>query len=95
MSDVKSNMKHHELKTDPEPFRASWWGWKPYEIRKNDRNFKPGDQISLRETVYSGEEMQAGKPLEYTGRCLGREVTEVRTGYGIKDGWCALGVKVV
>lgn len=88
-------MKHHELKTDSEPFNASWWGWKQYEIRKLDRDFKSGDQLSLRETVNSGEAMGNGAPLEYTGRCLGREITEVRTGYGIKDGWCILGVKTV
>ncbi len=88
-------MKHHELKTDKEPFNASWWGWKQYEIRKNDRDFRVGDQLSLRETVYSGEEMRNGKPLKYTGRCLGREIMEVRTNYGLKDGWCILGVNVV
>jgi len=88
-------MKHHELKTDPQPFSASWLGLKTYEIRKNDRDFKIGDQISLRETIYTGNEMKAGEPLAYTGRCLGREITEVRTGYGIKDGWCILGLRVV
>jgi len=83
---------NHELKTDSEPFQASQWGWKSYEIRRNDRDFKMGDHIALRETKYSGEEMKNGKPLEYTGRVLGRTITEVRTGYGIKDGWCILGV---
>ena len=86
-------MQHHELKTDPEPFAASLFGWKTYEIRKNDRNYECGDQLSLRETVYSGEEMSEGMPLEYTGMRLVREVTEVRTGYGIKEGWCIMGVK--
>jgi len=88
-------MKHHELKTDPEPFQASWWGFKPYEIRKNDRDFEPGDTLTLRETTRTGEEIANGAPLEYTGRCLGRVITEVRTGYGIKDGWCILGLKAV
>ena len=88
-------MDHHELKTDPEPFQASWRGWKPYEIRKFDRDYKVGDSLSLKETVFTGEQMQEGKPLEYTGRTLGREITEVRTGYGIKDGWCILGVRAL
>lgn len=89
------SIKNHELKTDPEPFSASWWGWKNYEIRKNDRDFKLGETLALRETKYSGEEMRSGKPLEYTGRVLGREITEVRTNYGLQNGWCILGVKPV
>ena len=88
-------IKNHELKTDPEPFRASWWGWKDYEIRINDRDFKAGDTLALRETKYSGEEMKNGEFLQYTGRVLGRQITEVRTGYGIKEGWCILGISKV
>lgn len=88
-------IKNHELKTDPEPFQACVWGFKSYEIRLDDRCFNQGDTLSLRETKYSGEEMQNGKPLEYTGRVLGRQITEVRTGYGIKDGWCVLGIRPI
>lgn len=88
-------MKHHELKTDPEPFNASCWGFKSYEIRLNDRDFRLGDHLTLHETVSTGEEMKNGAPLEYTGRCLGRAITEVRTNYGIKDGWCILAVRKV
>lgn len=89
-------MKHHELKTDPEVFSSAWAGFKTYEIRLNDRRFEVGDQVTLRETVFTRREMEAGVyPLEYTGRALGREITEVRTGYGLKDGYCALGLKGV
>lgn len=85
-------MKTHELKTDPEPFAASFRGDKMYEIRLNDRDFKCGDLLTLRETLWSGQEMRDGEPLEYTGRTLSRTITEVRTNYGISDGWCILGV---
>ena len=88
-------MKTHELKTDPEPFAASFRGDKPYEIRLNDRDFACGDLLTLRETKFSGEEMKEGKPLEYTGRTLSRIVSEVRTNYGISDGWCILGVRKI
>lgn len=86
-------MKIHELKTDPEPFAASLRGDKPYEIRRNDRNFSKGDMLILRETLHGGVEMAEGAPLEYTGRVLSRWVTEVRSGYGLKDGWVILGVR--
>ena len=38
----------HELKTYSEYFKAVISGEKPFEIRKNDRNFKVGDYIALR-----------------------------------------------
>jgi len=41
-------MTEHKLKTWPEPFEALYTGKKKYEIRKNDRNFKPGDILLLR-----------------------------------------------
>lgn len=83
----------HELKTDPEPFAASVRGDKPYEVRFNDRNFQVADLVLLHETRHSGKEMRAGKPLVYTGRSLLREITEVRSNYGMQEGWVILGVR--
>ena len=96
----------HELKTDAEVFQAVLDGKKTYEIRKNDRNFQVGDELHLKETVYTGEEMKArhngaypgemipGMPLEYTGRCIARYVTHVLRGpiYGLASGWCILSI---
>lgn len=89
------DMKAHELKTDPDVFEASWNDLKVFEIRKDDRNFSPGDRLFLKETVYSGEEMKAGKPLEYTGRSIEQHVNYILHGpcYGLNEGWVIMSVE--
>ena len=92
---MEYKQKWHDLKTDSEAFFASMRGDKPFEIRFNDREFEPADYLILRETIHSGAEMKKGMPLKYTGRTLTRMVTYVLDGYGVKDGWVILGVRVV
>ena len=48
----------HALKTIPQYFEASAEGTKNFEVRKNDRPFKPGDYVALNE--WNGK--------QYTGR---------------------------
>ncbi|WP_208451895.1 ASCH/PUA domain-containing protein [Burkholderia gladioli] len=86
---------NHELKTDPDVFAAVLTGRKTHEIRFNDRSFKVGDMLLLRETKYSGESMKAAPddyPLEYTGREAERVVSHVLDGdgYGLQPGWVVL-----
>jgi len=88
-------MKIHELKTDPDAFVASFRGDKLYEIRLDDREFRMGDMLVLRETAASGERMAEGAPLIYTGRVLSRIITHKLDGYGLKEGWVVLGVRNV
>lgn len=83
-------MKHHELKTDPAVFAAVIAGIKTHEIRFDDRAFAVGDVLHLRETRFTGYEMRAGEPLEYTGRSALREVSHIQTGYGLAEGWVIL-----
>lgn len=74
----------HELKTLPEFFQAIKEGIKPFEVRKNDRNFKVGDSLYLRE--WAGE--------EYTGRKLIRIITYIlNDSLYVKDGYVILGIK--
>ncbi len=48
MKKRKSKMKH-KLKCLPAYFDVTWQGYKQFELRKNDRNFLPGDIIILNE----------------------------------------------
>ena len=82
-------MTIHELKSDPEVFQANLDGRKRWEIRFNDRGFKVGDKLLLKETQFSGEEMKAGKPLIYTGSQIHFPVGYIMRGpaYGLKEGW--------
>jgi len=96
----------HELKTDPRTFAAVWEGTKLYEIRKDDRDrnpagrkpndlkgFQVSDELLLRETRFSGEQMKGGRLLEYTDREVLCVVTHKLTSYGLQEGWCILGIK--
>ncbi|KKL94715.1 hypothetical protein LCGC14_1861960 [marine sediment metagenome] len=43
------DQKEHELKIRPDFFKQTLNGTLPFEYRKNDRDFKPGDYLWLRE----------------------------------------------
>jgi hypothetical protein len=82
----------HKLKTDPAVFQAVLDGRKRFEIRRDDRGYYVGDTLHLRETRYTGMEMRAGAPLEYTGREAWVSVDYLLRGpvYGLADGWVVL-----
>jgi hypothetical protein len=79
----------HELKTDTEVFTAFADGMKTFEIRFDDRDFKVGDLLLLKETQHTGEEMKDGKPLIYTGQEDWLKVRYILRGpiYGLREGW--------
>ncbi|EMF0269884.1 DUF3850 domain-containing protein [Enterococcus hirae] len=72
----------HELKILPEYFEAVTSGRKQFEIRKNDRDYKVGDLLYLRE--WNGE--------DFTGDSYKAVVTYI-TDYAQKDGYVVMGIK--
>lgn len=79
-------MKYHELKISPRFFQAVWDGIKPFEIRKDDRDYQRGDILILRE--WDG--------AKYTGSALCVQITYILQDaqeYGLMDGYVVLGIR--
>lgn len=79
--------KVHELKILPEFYEDVSYREKSFELRKKDRDFRVGDTICLREwTPENG----------YTGRKIMVRIRYIYEGtgeYGLKKGYCILGIK--
>ena len=79
---------NHQLKILPSYFQLVWDGKKPFELRKDDRGYGIGDVLIL-------NEWSNGK---YTGRAIRAKVTCVLRDceeYGLQDGFCIMGIKIV
>ncbi|WP_373879805.1 ASCH/PUA domain-containing protein [Levilactobacillus brevis] len=74
----------HELKIQPEYFNAVLMETKTFEIRKNDRGYKVGDVLILKEWVPDTK--------RYTGKELARKVTYI-TGYQQKPGYVVMAIE--
>lgn len=63
-------------------------GKKPWEIRKNDRDFKVGDFLILREYAPP----TSGFPGYHTGRWKKQEILFILEGgrFGIEEGYCIM-----
>jgi len=87
-------MALHELKCWPIPFAAVSSGAKTFEFRKNDRNFRMGDTLLLREWIPSACRNRDG---EYTGGQLRFRVTYLLAGpsFGVPTGYCVMSIAEV
>lgn len=74
----------HDLKIRPEWFNAVISGVKTFEIRKDDRNFQPRDELLLRE--WNG--------TAYTGRTCKADVTMVLRGEFCREGYCTMAIRM-
>ena len=74
----------HKLKILPEYYQAVKSGDKDFEIRFNDRDFKVGDMVVLREYE---ENYTDSEPIE-------RRIKYIYAGeIGLKEGFCVLGME--
>lgn len=75
-------MTTHVLKCHPFPFDCTAAGFKPYEVRVNDRNYHIGDGVELRRW-----DPDAGK---YTGQRLTARIGHVTAGgeWGLPPSLC-------
>lgn len=80
----------HKLKIDVEAFNAVVQNIKTSEVRQNDRDFKVGDVLHLREI----ERDNSAGELVYTGRSTYRTISHIQMGYGLPDGLCVLSFAV-
>ncbi len=85
---AQENNKIHEIKIYPTYYQAIARGEKTFELRKNDRNYKVGDVLKLKE--WDGE--------NFTGHRMMRKITYIYHGankYGLSEGFCILSIKKV
>lgn len=79
-------MTNHVLKISPKYFDDVKNNLKRFEIRKDDREFQVGDLVTLKE-------FEKG---EYTGRIIENipiiYILRNAPEYGLKDGYCILGL---
>ena len=97
----------HELKTWPEYWDALAGGFKKVEIRKNDRSFREGDYLLLRQWVPNRNTIRISKGEEdellvgeYTGRCVMAKVTHILTSHSppgglLPTGYVAMSIDVL
>lgn len=78
-------MTIHELKIKPEYFKAVLRKEKRFELRKDDRNYKVGDVLCLKEW---DEGECTGDEMLWPVRYVLRNCPE----YGLRDGYCILGL---
>ena len=81
-------MKVHELKTWPSFFHDVVIGQKTFEFRKNDRDFKEGDILFLKEYDPNRSEYLGGETLVIVAR-----IYDSTGKFGIPDGYVIMEIK--
>ncbi|MEZ0355393.1 DUF3850 domain-containing protein [Mycobacterium sp. SA01] len=89
------NCRAHELKSWPQFFRAIVAGARSHELRRNDRNYRIGDQLLLREydpekKIYSGSSCKV-----VVTSMTSQDVPCAVSGEGLNPEFCVLSIRVV
>ena len=73
--------QHHYLKTESDYYQAIERGEKKFEVRKNDRNFRKRDLVTLEEVVDGVKTGNSLPPFEIRYLLEGGK-------YGLPEGYC-------
>lgn len=84
-------MRTHDLKILPSYFDQVANGNKPFEIRKNDRDFKVNDVLLLREIEPT---RSVHEPIKYTDRMVAAKVTYI-TDFEQKPDYVVMGISLI
>lgn len=93
----------HNLKTWPEYWHSIANGLKTFELRFNDRDYKEGDILVLREWVPPiriGDKISPAWGGKYTGNVVLAKVKHILLGKGplgkvLPEGWVAMSIAVL
>jgi hypothetical protein len=83
----------HELKTEPPYFELIRTHQKTFEVRRNDRKFKVGDVLQLKEFIPAT--VMHRKDEGFTGRELSALVTLIYQGKGIDPDYVVMQIALV
>ena len=83
-------MTHHKLKTYPKYFDAVARGEKRFEIRRDDRNYQPGDLVTL-QRFHPGTQQYTGAEMDFQ---IGYVLRHAQV-FGIEKGHCVFDLKEV
>ena len=84
-SDEKTKHKVHDIKIAASYYDDVTSGRKRFELRKNDRGYKVGDSLKMREF----------KDGKHTGRTIDADIIYMLEEYaGLEEGYCILGIDV-
>lgn len=89
--------REHELKCWPQSFEAIVEGRKTHEFRKDDRGFRVGDTLQLREYDPVIPRLASSDVPHYTGRRVACQITYISRGpeHGIPEGHVIMSIFLV
>lgn len=86
-------MREHKLKCNRIQFMQTWLGFKTFEIRKNDRDYRQGDIVSLLEWDPGDPDPES---IDYTGRGMDFVIGHIVAGeYGLAKDVCVFQIHSV